>query len=202
MRLKPFICLPVATFALAMGIQPITLSQSNLSEIDYHIRILQSDPSSERRIEAAQWLAKEIRRPTENHVRQIAGVIKGGDTATIRCSAAAIFGAIGRQSRFHTGSRRPPPDETQMLGALRHAFVNEEVPSVRSCIVAAASEFDSSEAQVVIDRGKSDINPKVRDTAVKMERIRADRLRSGTGVAPASQDDWRPRVDYRTSGCP
>lgn len=148
------------------------------SEVDEQLRILQSDPDLSTRLDAAARLAAEIGRPTSDQIRRISEVLRAAREPEVRCSVAGIFAAIGRQSRFHLRVRNAPTDEGPLLGALRESLIYERDASVRACLVRAACEFDSEEAQVVIDRAKSDSEATVRDAALSAERKRNERLRS------------------------
>lgn len=169
--------------ALLLALCPPVFTQQNWTEVDRQIRILQNDANEQSRLTAAAWLSKELKRPSADHLRQLSQVLRAAASPRVRCAVAGVFAALGRQARFHTGSGQPLPDESSILNALRQALIYEDVPLNRCCIIDAAADFDSPEAQVIIDRAKSDLSDEVRNCAQAAEYRRRNRL-SMLGLRP------------------
>jgi hypothetical protein len=162
--------------ALTLLLPAGSQAQQDWAEVDRQIDILQSSAREGSRLAAASWLSKELRRANTDQLRKLSQVLRSAGSERVRCAAAGIFASLGTQSRFHTGSRRPLADESAILNSLRQALIYEDKPAVRCCIIAAGAEFDSSEAQALIDRGKSDLSPAVRATSQAAEYRRRNRL--------------------------
>ena len=145
--------------------------------IDQYVWQLQNSHDLEEKIQAASCLSAMLQRPTVDEVRKLSGVLRGDSTAEVRCAVAGLFGVMAGLPHYRVNSRRTQPEVVDMLNALREAFVYESEASVRVCIVSAAGEFNSSEAVVIIDRAKGDINQEVREAARVAERRREQRLR-------------------------
>lgn len=145
-------------------------------DINGDLRILQNHPNSQQRIDAARRLGQEMGSPTDYDISDIAGVLRRDPNYEVQCAAAGVFAALGRRRWHHNAGGRTPREAAVILGELRQSLIYEDNPLVRRCILAAAAEFDSNEAQVILDLGKSDIDPSVRDMAWDAERWRNRRL--------------------------
>lgn len=177
------LCFFFAVSALQLALCSMAFTQQNWSEVDRQIGILQNEANEQSRLTAAAWLRKELKRPSADHLRQLSQVLRAAKSPKVRCAVAGVFAALGSQARFHTGSSQPLPDESSILDTLRQALIYEDVPLIRCCIIDAAAEFDSPEAQVIIDRAKSDLSTEVRSCAQAAEYRRRNRL-SMLGLRP------------------
>ncbi|MBI4534057.1 MAG: hypothetical protein HY711_08915 [Candidatus Melainabacteria bacterium] len=131
----------------------------------------------EERIQAAGVLSATLQRPTIDEVRKLSGVMRADVDPRVRCAIAGVFGAVASRRHYRVVTHRTAPEVAAMLQALREGLIYELTLLVKICIVNAAGEFNSSEAVVIIDRAKGDINQEVREAARVSERKREQRLR-------------------------
>ena len=160
-----------------MGANVRSVGSTVLVSVDDLFAVLNSHPDENERLMAARTLAWRVQRLDPNQVRWIVSALRSDKSLSVREAVAAAIGTIASQKIYRTGRNRLPYELKVMLTGLRESFRFEQVISVRVAIIKSTSEFDHNESQVILNMGKSDIDPAVRSASYEGERYRENRLR-------------------------
>lgn len=143
-------------------------------DIDTAFGVLSRSASAVARYHAAQWLGENLQRPDEDQARKLLQALRDRDVR-VRVAVAQAIRKIASQEQYHRGGRTAK-ELVWLIQGLRECFIYEREDEVRIAILWAVSEFDSGEAQVVLDRGMSE-NQRVREAATEASRAREQRLK-------------------------